>query len=731
MYSGDRAELQRLRTREAELEEERKALAAMRAELESRIGGRMNEIHEMEEKVKGMWELEDVNAKLREELDELREVHEQQCEKAEEKLRNAMWELTETQRKVQKFAMEVRNRSNSISICIDSKPSASGASGGGGKSSDGKASGSGPSGQQSGFSIEAELCEAWNCVDKLCVACLEARVALEAKQQRQVASAEGRAATKVNAVMELLPALMAELEDARRQTLSEGERMERQAICGSWGDMSARAVENCRLSHERLAAEEGRYRIAFEYSEWQERCQICEAVATSSFRYLAGAQDQLKATRIADDAQQKQHDMELNRLRAQMKEAEDMWNREVNARQRAHESALLEQQKWHDLAMREAQNRLMKEWETEKESFQQRINALDEERSHHAFSILSEAQKREEELHKAAVEMREAFEKSIAAALETSSAMLERYEFETRAGLLKLEHAERSMLRDQEREDRESKCTSTQHLNIHRTTIEFSANILNAAADFRLDFPSMMLERTKIVVDNMKVLHDQRLREVRRRYDNEMRVAASVPRELAKKLEQELEETKCSLRQAAATSEHCEDENRRLTEQIRSLQTQFDERPVAQEIRVDVKNSLLTAMHRLIVAEEATECIFSCGLCMQPLKSPLTCVPCGHTFCEECLLKHPRNVTSLQAASQMDSNKRAHLKAGSPLDDSMPGNKSRNPVPLIVRYCPDCAPMNCSSAVRVQVLDSLSGNLRYRKGDIGFLRSVMAEVEKS
>jgi len=48
-----------------------------------------------------------------------------------------------------------------------------------------------------------------------------------------------------------------------------------------------------------------------------------------------------------------------------------------------------------------------------------------------------------------------------------------------------------------------------------------------------------------------------------------------------------------------------------------------------------------SALTRALAAEEAMEVCLSCMGCMCPLTRPLTCTPCGHTYCEQCLATEP------------------------------------------------------------------------------------------
>ena len=60
---------------------------------------------------------------------------------------------------------------------------------------------------------------------------------------------------------------------------------------------------------------------------------------------------------------------------------------------------------------------------------------------------------------------------------------------------------------------------------------------------------------------------------------------------------------------------------------------------LSERIRVvsEREAGLTQALGKVMTAEEAMEATISCMQCMEILKDPLTCTPCGHTFCGHCL----------------------------------------------------------------------------------------------
>ena len=52
---------------------------------------------------------------------------------------------------------------------------------------------------------------------------------------------------------------------------------------------------------------------------------------------------------------------------------------------------------------------------------------------------------------------------------------------------------------------------------------------------------------------------------------------------------------------------------------------------------IQVQKELALVINKLINAEEATESAFTCLKCMNLFQDPVTCIPCGHSFCRSCL----------------------------------------------------------------------------------------------
>ena len=49
------------------------------------------------------------------------------------------------------------------------------------------------------------------------------------------------------------------------------------------------------------------------------------------------------------------------------------------------------------------------------------------------------------------------------------------------------------------------------------------------------------------------------------------------------------------------------------------------------------EKELKNTVAKLLKTEEATESAFTCLSCMNLFDKPVTCIPCGHSFCEKCV----------------------------------------------------------------------------------------------
>jgi hypothetical protein len=65
-------------------------------------------------------------------------------------------------------------------------------------------------------------------------------------------------------------------------------------------------------------------------------------------------------------------------------------------------------------------------------------------------------------------------------------------------------------------------------------------------------------------------------------------------------------------------------------------------RVLSEQKLAQLQLEVLTTVEKIILSEEATESSFTCFMCMQILDAPVTCIPCGHSFCKRCIAKTNR-----------------------------------------------------------------------------------------
>ena len=83
----------------------------------------------------------------------------------------------------------------------------------------------------------------------------------------------------------------------------------------------------------------------------------------------------------------------------------------------------------------------------------------------------------------------------------------------------------------------------------------------------------------------------------------------------------------------AAVRQAVEEERQRSDAEKAKLLSDLDDRLQAVGSREATLNS---AIKKVMHAEEAMEACLTCMSCMELLREPLTCTPCGHTFCAQC-----------------------------------------------------------------------------------------------
>jgi chromosome segregation ATPase len=107
----------------------------------------------------------------------------------------------------------------------------------------------------------------------------------------------------------------------------------------------------------------------------------------------------------------------------------------------------------------------------------------------------------------------------------------------------------------------------------------------------------------------------------------------------------------------------------------------------------EVHEETLKTVKKLIHVEKACESGYSCLGCLQLLKDPVQCAPCGHTFCRRCF--------------EEDSHNRDRKSQG--------------------KYCPECDECNVALLVPSKSLDLLTGKFQYR---CQVLADLCAKLEK-
>lgn len=156
--------------------------------------------------------------------------------------------------------------------------------------------------------------------------------------------------------------------------------------------------------------------------------------------------------------------------------------------------------------------------------------------------------------------------------------------------------------------------------------------------------------------------------------------------ELEKKYAHDLEQLAAARIRCADLEVELDKVNQRLEENFNHAQ--------------DLRNATLSSIRCLIAAEKASESAYSCLLCFQLFKNPVTCVPCGHTFCNECLIQHPRNTQFLAGSP--------HAIVTSPCNF----------------FCPECKSYSASHRVEAKSLLYLSSKFEYKK-------NVLRDIAKS
>lgn len=119
-----------------------------------------------------------------------------------------------------------------------------------------------------------------------------------------------------------------------------------------------------------------------------------------------------------------------------------------------------------------------------------------------------------------------------------------------------------------------------------------------------------------------------------------------------------------------------------------------------------IQKSTLASVQCLIAAEEASESTYSCPMCFQLFQQPVTCTPCGHTFCENCIKKHPRNASVFKNDSAGLNS--GHMKASF--------------------FCPECRSHCCDGLLETKCILDLSSKFQYKKK---ILRDIVISLQRA
>lgn len=92
-----------------------------------------------------------------------------------------------------------------------------------------------------------------------------------------------------------------------------------------------------------------------------------------------------------------------------------------------------------------------------------------------------------------------------------------------------------------------------------------------------------------------------------------------------------------------------------MSQEMRELKTRALDPEIVTKLR-KTQEALEKTVSSLVEAETASESAFTCLQCMQPFISPMTLVPCGHTYCSSCLAglgdaAEPGTITCKQCAA--------------------------------------------------------------------------------
>ena len=136
----------------------------------------------------------------------------------------------------------------------------------------------------------------------------------------------------------------------------------------------------------------------------------------------------------------------------------------------------------------------------------------------------------------------------------------------------------------------------------------------------------------------------------------------------------------------------------------RYAETQLSETESVAEALLIAKNELKVTVSKLVTAEESSESAFTCLKCMNIMKSPVTCIPCGHSFCQTCLT----------GVRKYDDG------------DNISGESSRD----TTSNCPECDEGNAKTDYYIenQLLENLCARYLFRQTALASLKNTTAAL---
>lgn len=679
MYRRDCAELERLREgerqmkeRDAAIESERKVFAAMQKEMESLLQSykdlhetRRHEQQTVGDSTKAMQqkleEQQTLLAHLQNECDRLRG----QTEASEEKQKRLASEFSDSARHVLQFVSEIQGRVRQLPLDYM----------GGDRSN---SSSIGVSGSHSSFNsntITAALSDAWDCVDAMCIALRRTCVEMERMARERI---EEDITTGNRHIFELEGAMRLAITQEEVSWREMMHTMHHDVLCSAKGEKE-RSL--------RLALQE---ELVLVRCKLQEQRNEHDAVVSALKRNLTEVHDRLQKTQEDFALLQQRNEVDVTAREQSLRQQASQLLEELQQLERRRSSEEAAAREEQTAALRGLKERLAKEHGAREKHWQGRVDRLEEELRQLKAAALA-ARSEATELHATKEAACDVFCKRLAEATSAHQVTFVQDEAVVRGGIAELERAQREALLRQAFDQRE------QMIAAAATATAASATVLlrTTEADEMMQRLLIALDETAAspVLDCQRRLFGLRLHETRRVAATEAHCAQRARLEGLRVKLQSLRRQMSDISRCfrGALEEQCRLSSRahELTEQVEASHAASVH---ALQRQQQAAAAASTVVQRLMAAEEASESAYSCGLCLRIYRKPVTCAPCGHTFCETCFLQHPKN--KLRASES-------------------------------VRYCPECCLATNNTLVRVRALEMLSGNFTFRQKEMEELQRVL------